>query len=102
MVPLQPHIPKESPDRHTSAAASCLQALTLRPFGLLDFRIDDRFNGHCFGMFLDTFDCKPGVREPESLGATPHEFVVEGVLFYVDPHNEIALSPQCTAMTVRA
>lgn len=53
-------------------------------------------------MFLDTFDCKPGVREPESLGATPHEFVVEGVLFYVDPHNEIALSPQCTAMTVRA
>lgn len=64
-------------------------------------RIDDRLNGHCFGMFLDAFDCKPGVREPESLGATPHEFVMEGVLFYVDPHNEIALSPQCTAMTVR-
>lgn len=52
-------------------------------------------------MFLDVFDCKPGEQEPESLGATPHEFVVEGVLFYVDPHNEIALSPQCTAMTVR-
>ncbi|CAM9806392.1 unnamed protein product, partial [Ectocarpus fasciculatus] len=63
-------------------------------------RIDDRFNGHCFGMFVDVFDCEPGVQEPESLGATPHEFAVEGVLFYVDPHNEVALSPQCTAMTV--
>lgn len=45
--------------------------------------------------------CKPGVKEPESLGATPHKFSVQKVLFYVDPHNEIARSPQCTALTVR-
>lgn len=41
------------------------------------------------------------MKEEESLGATPHNFSVDGMLFYVDPHNEIALSPQCTAMTVR-
>eukprot|EP00904_Undaria_pinnatifida_P013773 jgi/Undpi1/9526/HiC_scaffold_27.g11982.m1 len=66
----------------------------------LHLRIDDRFNEHCFGLFIDVFDCKPGVKEPESLGATPHDFSVDGLLFYVDPHNEIALSPQCTAITV--
>ena len=72
-----------------------------RPIPPHRLRIDDRFNGHCFGLFIDVFDCKPGVKEEESLGATPHDFSVDGMLFYVDPHNEIALSPQCTAMTVR-
>lgn len=64
-------------------------------------RIDDRWEGHCFGLLVDGFTCAPGVKEPESLGATPHEFSVSGILFYVDAHNEIALSPECPAMTVR-
>lgn len=78
---------------------SCRELIPAPP--LYRLRIDDRFNGHCFGLFIDVFDCKPGVKEPESLGATPHDFSVDGMLFYVDPHNEVALSPQCTAMTVR-
>ena len=64
-------------------------------------RIDDRWYGHCFGLCLDAFDCKPGVAEPESLGATPHEFAMTGLVFYIDPHNEVALSPQCPGLTVR-
>lgn len=64
-------------------------------------RVDDRWEGHSFGLLVDSFSCTPGAKEPESLGATPHEFAVTGVLFYVDPHNEIARSPECPALTVR-
>lgn len=35
------------------------------------------------------------------MGATPHEFVVNGVLFYVDAHNEVSRSPECPAVLVR-
>lgn len=64
-------------------------------------RVDDRWEGHSFGLMVDRCQCSPGVKETESMGATPHEFVVNGVLFYVDAHNEVSRSPECPAVLVR-
>ncbi|CAM9903449.1 unnamed protein product, partial [Choristocarpus tenellus] len=63
-------------------------------------RIDDRLNGHSFGLLASTFNCKPGLVNPLSMGATPWDFTIEGMAFYVDPHNIPERSPECRAMTV--
>ncbi|CAN0097487.1 unnamed protein product, partial [Phaeothamnion confervicola] len=67
----------------------------------IHIRVDDRGCGHSFGIVEERFSCRPGPEQPESLGATPHHFELEGLVFYCDPHNDPQQSPTHPALQVR-